>query len=89
MVDDFKIDLPRFRDEWLTISDKNNWNNVIKIEIIITQFTSLILFKPDVQKINNSLFFSNCNIVSSKLTKKTNGINLCRTLGMVKIEYEK
>ena len=89
MSDDLKIDLARFRDEWLITSDNNNWNNVIKIEIIIIKFTSLILFKPDVQKTNNSLLLSNCNIVTSKLIKKTKGINLFRTLGIFKIEYVK
>ena len=49
MADDFKIDLAKCKDEGFTEIDKNNWNNVIKIEILKTKFTSLILFKPDVQ----------------------------------------
>jgi len=89
MLDDFKIDLAKFRDEGLIESDNNNWNNVIKIEILKAKFTSLILFKPDVQKTNNSLFFSNCNIVVNKLIKKTKGINLPVTFGMFIIEYVK
>ena len=89
MLDDFKIDLAKCRDEWLTRSDKNSWNKVIKIAILKARFTNLILFNPDVQKAINSLFFSNCKIITNKLIKKTKGINLFKTLGIFKTEYEK
>ena len=89
MLDDFKIDLPKYRAEGLIVEANNSCNNEIKIEHLIIKLTKLILFKPDVQNINNSLFFSNCIIVESKLIIKTNGINLDIILGIFKSEYVK
>ena len=86
MVDDFKIDLPKNRDEWVIYSDKQNWINVMKIEIMITKFTILILFKPDVQRIISSLSFSSFNIVNIEAIKNEKGINFVIILGIVKKE---
>ena len=52
-------------------------------------FTIKILFKPEVQRIINSLSFSNFIMVRIMANIKQKGINLVRTFDSVKIEYMK
>jgi hypothetical protein len=63
--------------------------NIIISPILKMRFTILILFKPEAQKIINSLSFSNFKIVDTIAIKKQKGINFVHIFDIVRKEYVK